>query len=140
MYLPDVNVWLALTFESHAHHLPAKDWFEQVDVNNCAFCRMTQQGFLRLATNPIAFPKDALSLRKAWELYELLLIDERISFALEPAGIEIVWREYSSSETYSPKIWNDAFLAGFAEAGKFELVSFDKGFRRYSAINFTLLS
>jgi predicted nucleic acid-binding protein len=26
MLLPDVNVWLALTFDSHVHHPVAKSW------------------------------------------------------------------------------------------------------------------
>jgi predicted nucleic acid-binding protein len=28
MLLPDVNVWLALTFDSHIHHPAAKKWFD----------------------------------------------------------------------------------------------------------------
>ena len=28
MHLPDINVWLALTFDSHAHHPAAKTWFD----------------------------------------------------------------------------------------------------------------
>jgi hypothetical protein len=28
MFLPDINVWLALTFDSHVHHLSAKTWFD----------------------------------------------------------------------------------------------------------------
>ena len=27
MYLPDVNLWLALAFESHVNHARAKSWF-----------------------------------------------------------------------------------------------------------------
>ena len=50
--LPDINVWLALAFGSHTHHSFAKNWFDCVPGGNCFFCRMTKQGFLRLATNP----------------------------------------------------------------------------------------
>ena len=28
MLLPDVNVWLALAFDSHVHHPVAKQWFD----------------------------------------------------------------------------------------------------------------
>jgi predicted nucleic acid-binding protein len=55
MFLPDINVWLALAFESHVHHEVAKGWLEGLSSEGCAFCRTTQQGFLRLATNPKAF-------------------------------------------------------------------------------------
>lgn len=55
MFLPDVNVWLALTFDSHHHHPDAKKWFDALPGQICFFCRMTQQGFLRLSTNPTVF-------------------------------------------------------------------------------------
>lgn len=66
MFLPDVNLWLALAFESHVHHLSARDWFDAVADDSCLFCRLTQQGFLRLATNPKAFGDEAVSLSAAW--------------------------------------------------------------------------
>ncbi len=28
MFLPDINFWLALTFEVHAHHVRAKEFFD----------------------------------------------------------------------------------------------------------------
>jgi toxin-antitoxin system PIN domain toxin len=68
MHLPDVNVWLALTFDSHIHHPPAKAWFDNLANDTvCHFCRLTQQGFLRLATNRRVFGKHALTLPKAWQ-------------------------------------------------------------------------
>jgi hypothetical protein len=55
IYLADVNLWLALAFESHVHHASAAAWFRGLaSTDSCAFCRMTQQGFLRLSTNPKA--------------------------------------------------------------------------------------
>jgi predicted nucleic acid-binding protein len=54
MFLPDINLWLALAFESHVHHAAAKGWFEGLTSERCSFCRLTQQGFLRLVTNPKA--------------------------------------------------------------------------------------
>ena len=68
MFLPDVNVWLALAFESHFHHVAAREWFDAQPDASCLFCRMTQQGFLRLATNPKAFADEAVSLTDAWRL------------------------------------------------------------------------
>jgi len=49
MFLPDVNVWLALAFDFHSHHAAANIWYEG-STEPCAFCRWTQQGLLRLAT------------------------------------------------------------------------------------------
>lgn len=92
MLLPDVNVWLALTFDSHIHHPAAKTWFDGLSTASvCCFCRLTQQGFLRLATNINVFGKDAVTLPEAWQKYDLFLSDPRVSFAEEPVNLESHW-------------------------------------------------
>jgi uncharacterized protein len=63
--LPDTNVWLALAFDGHVHHPSAKAWFDALTTDVCFFCRVTQQGFLRLASNPSVFKQDALTLAEA---------------------------------------------------------------------------
>src|SRR5947209_20621068 len=70
MLLLDINVWLALTFDSHIHHPAAKAWFDGLANEVCCFCRLTQQGFLRLATNPSVFGKHAVTLPEAWQKYD----------------------------------------------------------------------
>ena len=131
MHLPDINVWVALAFEAHAHHRPAADWFEQLEPESCAFCRLTQQGLLRLATNPAVFGDEALSMARAWACYDLLLSDERVYFREESTGLEDVWRKHSRHRKYSHKVWSDAYLAAFAEAAGIEVVTFDRGFGNY---------
>jgi len=63
MVLPDINVWLALAFRFHSHHEAANLWYEG-STEPCCFCRFTQQGFLRLASNPAAFKDEAVTLRE----------------------------------------------------------------------------
>jgi toxin-antitoxin system PIN domain toxin len=140
MFLPDVNFWLALAFESHVHHAPAKDWFDAVADASSSFCRMTQQGFLRLATNPKAFGAEAVSLSGAWGLYDAFAGDPRVTYAEEPAHIETFWRGHTQSGSFSPKVWNDAFLAAFAQAASLQLVTFDKGFAQFKGVNCAILS
>jgi toxin-antitoxin system PIN domain toxin len=140
MFLPDVNVWLALAFESHVHHPVALGWFDSLSDQRCSFCRLTQQGFLRLATNPRAFGDEAVTLAEAWRLYDAFLADPRIGFADEPGGLEPDWREYTGGDTFTPRIWSDAYLAAFARAGGLELVTFDKGFSRYHHSKCLILS
>lgn len=139
MFLPDVNFWLALAFESHFHQTFAKDWFEGSSNNGCAFCRLTQQGFLRLATNPKAFGAEAVTLSDAWRLYDAFSGDPRVSFAEEPANLEPLWRGYTDRRSFSPKVWNDAFLAAFAQAAGYELITFDRGFAQFENLNCTIL-
>lgn len=139
MLLPDVNVWLALAFDLHFHHNAAKSWFDGSE-DKCAFCRFTQQGFLRLATNPAVFKEQAVSLEKAWRMYDAVLGDPRVEFADEPAGLEIYWRGYTKRRSHSPHVWSDAYLAAFARAASCELVTFDRGLRQYKNLHCTVLS
>ena len=140
MYLLDVNVWLALVFDSHQHHKLAAGWFCTVQDDTCCFCRVTQLGFLRLATTPQVMADRALPLREAWLAYEGLYHDPRVVFAQEPDELEQLWRRYTQHNTFSPKVWNDAYLAAFAQAADFELVTFDRGLAQYQGLRPTILS
>ena len=140
MLLPDVNVWLALAFDSHVHHPRAKAWFDALSTELCLFCRMTQQGFLRLATNPKVFGTHALTLTDAWQKYDVFQSDPRISYVDEPTGVEPLWRGYTQRQTFTPKVWNDAYLAAFACASNFELITIDQGFSQYANLRCTILS
>lgn len=140
MYLLDVNVWVALSFEIHAHHQVGSKWFASVEDSSCLFCRMTQQGLLRLASNSKAMGASAVSLTDAWTLYDTLASDPRVGFVDEPPGVESVWRDYTNRRTVSPKLWTDAFLAAFAQVYSLELVTFDKAFHQYADLKCTILS
>jgi toxin-antitoxin system PIN domain toxin len=140
MYLPDVNVWLALAFARHPQYPKAKNWFEKLPTAGCSFCRITQLGFLRLATNPKAFGDEAVSLVEAWPKYDALLNDPRVAFIEEPAGLELHLRGYTRRRTYSPNLWSDAYLAAFARAASLELVTFDKAFAQFKKLKHKILS
>ena len=139
MHLPDINVWLALAFEVHFHHGTAKAWFEGTEPDSCAFCRLTQQGFLRLATNPAVFKDEAVTMDVAWSCYDKLLEDERVYFIREPEGLEKAWRVSTRNRGYSHKVWNDAYLVAFAQTANLEVTTFDQGFREYNSIRVTIL-
>jgi toxin-antitoxin system PIN domain toxin len=99
-YLPDINLWLALVFQSHVHHVRAASWFEGIVDDHCAFCRLTQQGFLRLATNPKAFGDEAVPMDDAWKLYDALCSDPRVTWADEPMDVESSWRKHTSGRVF----------------------------------------
>ena len=127
MFLPDVQVLLALVFEAHQHHVVARTWVEDVhEAGACRVCRVTQSGLLRLSSNPALFADEALSLSQAWNAYETLMEDDRFAFSPEPLGLEHLWRRLSATEAYSPKGWTDRYLAAFAVAGDLALVTLDK--------------
>ena len=139
MFLPDVNVLLALVFEAHQHHLAASEWFQNVPDSSSVVCRMTQTALLRLASNPAWFGDDALRLSEAWVCYDSLMDDPRFDFALEPVGLDHLWRRLTTTRSYSLKVWNDAYLAGFAMAGGLTVVTFDRGFGSIPDLDLQLL-
>lgn len=130
--LPDVNVWLAVTFESHAHHTVARSWFEQRASAEAAFCRVTMLGFLRLSQNEAAFPGEAVTADEAWSLYQTIRSDERVSFQGEPEGIdELLGDHFSRINKPSPKSVTDAYLAAFSRLSGQALYTFDKALQKH---------
>ena len=140
MHLLDINVWLGLAFKRHKHHASAVAWFRSVGQGRCCFCRVTQMGFLRLASNPQAMGSDAVTLLQAWQAYDALFADPHVAYVEEPASIEAVWRSLTQQQAFSPKVWNDAYLAAFARSVDFEVVTFDQGFAHYPNLRRTILS
>ena len=61
--LPDVNVLIALLWESHLHHRAARRWFRDLD-GHWATCSITQLGFVRVSSNPKALP-EAIAVQEA---------------------------------------------------------------------------
>jgi len=141
MYLPDVNVWLALAVPPHLHHQSARAWFDAIPNSlPCFFCRLTQQGFLRLINNPAALADCAVTQDQAWKLYDHFLAHSRVSFVDEPTGLESKWRQWTQLPRFSTKTWSDAYLAAFATAGNLELVTFDKAITQHTGVRCTILS
>ena len=114
-------------------------WFEGADENSCNFCRLTQTGFLRLATNPALFGDETLTLDSAWTCYDTLIGDFRVGFSREPLGLDHLWRRMTTGATYSPKVWNYAYLAAYAIAAGYQIITFDKGFAALKDLNCIIL-
>lgn len=144
MILCDSNVWLALALSKHVHHTIASNWLKGVDETaSICFTRATQNTFLRLLTNASVlrpYGNPPLTNREAWNVYGALLVDDRIVFREEePAGVETHWKKFALRDTASPKIWMDAYLAGFALAGGYLMVTTDAGFKQYRGLDLEVL-
>ena len=83
IYLPDVNIWIALTSNHHVHHQIATEWLQGVDHDTVAFCRVSELGFLRLLTNAHVMGKDVVSPAQAWGVYDECRTDDRVVFLTE---------------------------------------------------------
>ncbi len=141
--LPDSNVWLALTLRGHRLHQGVMAWLStRTSRGSVLFCRATQQAMLRLLTtaavlNPYGNPP--LSNAQAWEVYQSMRADPRIGFAHEPPDLEAAWSALALRPSASPKLWMDAYLAAFASAAGYRLVTIDTAFRQFGNLDLELL-
>lgn len=130
IFLPDVNVWLALAAQRHAHHLKARAWFEGAEASSgeLAFCRVTQAGFLRLATHPRAMGHEVLTQLEAWAVYRDLEAAGSTLFLEEPPGLEARWESNCRLPLNAHSLWTDGYLEAFASLWDAAIVTFDRGF------------
>ena len=144
MLLADSNVWLALALSKHAAHPAVRAWFaRQKRLQAVLFCRSTQQSFLRLLTTravlaPYGIPP--LTNKAAWSAFEGFRADQRIGWVDEPRGLETHWKKLAGGPWPSPKLWMDAYLAAFAMAGGYQIVTTDKAFKQFKLLDLVLLS
>jgi predicted nucleic acid-binding protein len=55
------------------------------------------------------------------------------------AGLDRRWRQLAARDAASPKRWMDAYLAAFAQAGGYRLVTTDAAFRQFAGLDLVLL-
>jgi predicted nucleic acid-binding protein len=76
-----------------------------------------------------------LTNRQVWGLLEHLMADDRFAFAVEPFGIEALWKDLALRESSSPKLWMDEWLAACAIGSGFQLLTTDKAFTQFRGLD-----
>ena len=132
---PDINVWLALSYERHIHYSSARGWFERLEDNSrVCFCRFTQLGLLRLLTSGAVMGEDkVLSQIEAWSVYDQWIQDDRVLYVEESSALEARFRVLTQDERPATKDWADSYLYAFAETADLRLVTFDQALRQKGA-------
>lgn len=139
--LCDVNVLIALVYRKHAHSSRAAQWLSDVDDDGAVVvCRQVQLGMLRILSTRTIMGKDVLTSPACWAVFDAMMSDQRFVFAREPQGIEMAFRHAMRDPMISPKLWQDAYLAAFAIAGRMQLVTFDASFRQYKKLEHCILT
>jgi toxin-antitoxin system PIN domain toxin len=129
LFCIDINTWLALSVDTHAHNAAAWSWWRSVPSDGVlVFVRYTQLGLLRLLTNRTVMGAETRSLRQAWEIYERWLQDARVEFHPEPHGMDAAFRHATASFDSEPasKWIGDGYLLAFAHRSSATLVTFAK--------------
>jgi toxin-antitoxin system PIN domain toxin len=138
--LSDVNVLVALVSERCAQHATVRRWVEALPVAETVYIsRSVQMGLLRLLCTEAVMGEDTLLLPQAWSVYARLLASSRFALALEPLGLDPAWARFCLPFGRSPKVVADAYLAAFAVAGGYRLVTLDRAFGQFKELDWEML-
>jgi toxin-antitoxin system PIN domain toxin len=138
--LLDVNVWIALTLEDHAHHQRARHYWQQESLSKVAFCRQTSLSLMRLLTQPAVTHGDPLTPAEAWNVYRSVRQLPEVMLLDEPQGCEDTLQRWAVRPEARPRLWTDAYLAAFAQSGNLRLVTFDRDFSEFPDLDWLLLA
>ena len=139
-YLTDVNVVFPLLLSRHQHRDMALKWFDSTGAGDVVLCRLTRLGVLRLLCTAQVMGADVLQPKAAMEALEVLEADERVVLLHEPDGLDATLKAFVDDCTTTPNLWTDAYLAAFASVAGLKLVSFDRGFSKFSGLDFLPLT
>lgn len=121
--LLDINVLLALLDRDHIQHEQGRSWFEQEVRHGWASCAITQNGFLRILSQP-TYPSP-VSLARA----------TRLLLSATSAPCHEFWRSeisildetiFDRSRIHGPRQLTDVYLLGLAAHHGGRFVTFDQ--------------
>lgn len=130
--LLDVNVWLALAIEEHAHHQAAVTYWRAEETPRY-FCRLSAMSFVRLLTQPKLMAGAPLELKTAWSLYERFAALPGVALLTEPEGVDSTLATLIKPRLPS-RLFTDAYFAALAQITSLQLVTFDKDFTRFRGL------
>ena len=124
-WLLDVNVLIAILDEDHIHHSIASDWLSKYCENGWATCPITENGIVRILSNPAyglegSTPKIVNvyfgRLKKIYPHHKFIAD----SYPLDDGTINFDY-------VLNSKQLTDAYLTGLAYRESLKFVTFDKG-------------
>ena len=136
----DLNVLLPLLCEGHPFQADAWEWLETREVDSVGWCLPVRLAILRHLSNERIMGSGVLRPEGCLEAWEQLARDERFfEVAGGGEGLEETFRAMVAGREPSPKLWTDAWLAALAESLGWEMVTFDRGFRRFRMTSLRVL-
>jgi uncharacterized protein len=139
-FLVDVNVAFPLLVSRHQHRDKALKWFDSTAIGEVVLSRLTRLGVLRLLCTVQVMGPDVLQAKAAMEALEVFEADERIVLLHEPDGLDATLKKFVARCATTPNLWTDAYLAAFANVAGLKLISFDRGFSKFTNLDFLLLA
>lgn len=140
MDLPDNNVLINALRPDAPHHSKAKSWLEE-RLNAGQSIRLfptVETGFLRVVTHPGIFvPPTPMS--EAAAFLTVLCAASSVEICQWNESARVIWLKLCQEMELHGNDCNDALLAAVCIDRGLRLVSFDKGFKRFTGLRFLRL-
>ena len=122
--LLDVNVLVALFDSDHVHHDLAHDWFADHRANGWATCPLTENGFVRVVSNP-AYGHDSLRPEEVIKTLRQFRVSGRHLFWPDAVSLADE-RLFHLDIVAGHRQLTDVYLLGLAQKMKGCLATFDR--------------
>ena len=127
VHLLDVNVLIALFDPGHIHHDDAHRWFALVGSTAWATCPLTENGFVRILSNPAYAGRRTTVADAAARLGQLTQGEGHV-FWVDDASLLDASR-FAPRELHGHREITDAYLLALAVSHSGALATFDGGIR-----------
>ena len=124
-YLLDINVLVALFDAAHVHHDPAHRWFTATGLASWATCPLTENGFVRVISNPRYVSISATPAEAALRLQTFCAAPGH-TFWPDDMSITDATR-FDLSNLHGHQQITDLYLAALAHRNAGKLATFDAG-------------
>ena len=132
--LPDLNVWLSLATPDHVHHQQAVAYWKEQSAEEVPFCTVTALGLVRLVRQPKAMGSAVKSAQGASALLQAFCQQPGVRMAAVASDGWDVFHQLMGKEDLPARLCTDTYLAALAISNGWRLVSFDRDFERFAAL------
>ena len=122
--LLDVNVLIALAWDGHAFHRPARAWFHANRKYGWATCVLTESAFVRLSSQP-AVVGVTIPVAEALRALEIAAKEPNHLFWPMITGLSSLSKTIAAT-IFGPNQVNDAILLDLAIRNQGRLATFDR--------------
>lgn len=133
--LLDVNVLVALAWDSHVHHVAARRWFLAEAEHGWETCPVTESGFVRVSANPKVLPHP-ISVAAAREVLDRLRSFRGHGFVTD----DVAQVDPDLPEIHGHRQVTDTHLVALARRNGTALVTFDVPLARLAPDDVVLLT
>ncbi|MGA3373068.1 MAG: TA system VapC family ribonuclease toxin [Terracidiphilus sp.] len=121
-YLPDVNIWIALSDPAHAAHEQATEWLLGSHGAPLLLCPVTEAGFVRIAASPLVGKKSIADAMRM--LQEIVALPNCESLPSKHSWLELI--QPLTPRLHGYRQVTDALLLGLAIRHNAVLVTLDR--------------